>query len=111
MTRRSVTLTGVVWWAMLAAVVVALTPLTHRGPAWAEEEPDGLDTFVHCSPEQIANTGANCDNPKSCINACAAKCNDETGCRRCCAQFSSNQTAMEQCLGLCKMGYNSTPEP
>lgn len=110
MTRRSVSLTRAVWWAGLAIVVVALMPFTLRGHAKADGGPGEPDSFTHCSPEHIASSGANCDNPKSCINACASKCSDGTSCMRCCAQFSGSDEAYKACKSLCKDVWPSVPQ-
>lgn len=111
MTRRSVSLSRGMWWAGLAAVVVALMPFTLRGHAKAEDD-SNIYGFRHCSAKDMKTTGANCDDPKKCINACANKCTEsQVQCNQCCSLFSVHPASYWACMDLCAWTWNPTPLP
>ena len=109
MTRRSVSLSRVLWWAGLTTVIVALMPFTLRGHARADGDPGEPDSYYMCTPQELLN--ATCEAPGNCLNACASKCSDGTACMQCCAQFASNDKQKRACQVLCKEIWPSTPQP
>jgi len=107
MTRRSVSLSRVVWWAGLTTLAVALMPLTLWAHARADADPSAQDSFKHCTPKELQS--ATCEAPGNCINACANKCGTGTACLQCCAAFSSSEPDYKACRQLCTDVWGSIP--
>lgn len=110
MTRRSVSLSRVMSWAMLTALVVALLPVTFRGHAIAEDD-SNVYGFKHCDARGLQDK--TCNDPGQCINACANKCTESyLSCKQCCAAFSVHGESYWSCMDLCFWTWNSsTPLP